>query len=88
MKFKLIPDKKFIKHYAKLTAAEKKQTDAKLIKLAENPLHPSLRTKRIQGTESLYESSVNMDIRLIWHYEEEQIILMLDIGRHDILNQC
>jgi len=87
MNFKLIPDKKFIKNYAKLTAAEQKQTDAKLIRLAENPLHPSLRTKRIQGTKSLYESSVNMDIRLIWHYEEKHIILMLDIGHHSILNQ-
>ena len=87
MNFKLIPDKKFIKNYAKLTAAEQKQTDAKLIRLAENPLHPSLRTKRIQGTKSLYESSVNMDIRLIWHYEGKHIILMLDIGHHNILNQ-
>ena len=87
MNFKLIPDKKFIKHYAKLTAVEKKQTDTKLIQLAENPLHPSLRTKRIQGTTSLYESSVNMDIRLIWHYENDRIILMLDIGHHNILDQ-
>jgi mRNA-degrading endonuclease YafQ of YafQ-DinJ toxin-antitoxin module len=81
MSFNIVPDKKFLKNYNKLTAAEKKQTDTKLLMLAENPLHPSLRTKRIQGTKSLYESSVNMDIRLIWHYEKERIILMLDIGR-------
>ncbi len=65
MSFKLIPDKKFAKHYSKLTAFERKQTDAKLIRLAENPLYPSLRTKRIQGTEALYESSVNMDISTV-----------------------
>ena len=87
MKFKLVPDKKFIRNYAKLTAVEQKQLDAKLIRLAENPFHPSLRTKRIQGTASLYESSVNMDIRLIWHYENKHIILMLDIGHHNILNK-
>ena len=87
MNFKLIPDRKFFKHYAKLTAAERKQTDAKLLLLAQNPLYPSLRTKRIKGSVSLYESSVNMDIRLIWHYEEKHIILMLDIGHHSILNQ-
>ncbi len=87
MSFKLIPDKKFAKHYSKLTAFERKQTDAKLIRLAENPLYPSLRTKRIQGTEALYESSVNMDIRLIWHYEGDCLIIMLDIGHHDILDQ-
>jgi len=87
MNFKIIPDKKFIKHYVKLSTAEKKQTDVKLKLLAENPIHPSLRTKRIQGTETLYESSVNMDVRLIWHYEKTRIIIMLDIGHHDILNQ-
>jgi len=87
MNFKLVPDKKFAKNYAKLTAVEKKQTDAKLLLLAENPLHPSLRTKRIQGTKTLYESSVNMDIRIIWHYEQKRLILMLDIGHHDVLNQ-
>ncbi len=87
MSFKLIPDKKFRKHYAKLTIVERKQTDAKLIQLADNPLHPSLRTKRIQGTEALYESSVNMDIRLIWNFEGDRIILMLDIGHHDILDR-
>ena len=87
MSFKLVPDKKFIKNYAKLTSTERKQTDKKLILLADNPLHPSLRTKRIRGTASLYESSVNMDVRLIWHWEQEIIILMLDIGHHSILNQ-
>ncbi len=87
MSFKLIPDKKFVKHYAKLSAFERKQTDIKLIQLAKNPLHPSLRTKRIQGTKVLYESSVNMDIRLIWHYEGDTLILMLDIGHHDILER-
>jgi mRNA-degrading endonuclease YafQ of YafQ-DinJ toxin-antitoxin module len=84
---KLVLGKKFSKHYNKLTVAEKNQTDAKLRLLSKNPLHPSLRTKRIQGTKSLYESSVNMSIRLIWHYEDERIILMLDIGHHDIIDQ-
>jgi len=87
MSYTLVPDKKFFKSYMKLTAVEQKQTDDKLIRLAENPLHSSLRTKRIRGTKSLFESSINMDIRLIWHYENDSIILMLDIGHHSILDQ-
>ena len=85
--FKLIPDKHFTKSYKKLSAQLRKQIDNKLLLLAENPNHPSLRTKRIQGTQRLYESSVNMDIRLIWHYEGDKLIILLDTGHHDILKQ-
>ena len=53
----------------------------------ENPLHPSLRTKKIQGAEDIWESSVNMDIRIIRFYENNELKLLLDIGHHDILNK-
>lgn len=39
---------RFQKHFRKLTAQEKNQLKTKLELLAENPSHPSLRTKRIQ----------------------------------------
>ena len=85
--FKLIPDKHFVKNYKRLTLQLQKQIDDKLLRLAENPNHPSLRTKRIKGTARLYESSVNMDVRLIWHYEDDTLIILLDVGHHDILKQ-
>jgi len=53
--------------------------------LVQNPIHPSLRTKRIQGSSDLYESSINMDIRIIWYYKSSQIIILADIGHHDLL---
>lgn len=76
---------RFQRHYKNLTAQEKKQLMKKLELLAENPLHPSLRTKRIQGTNDLFECSVNMDIRIIWYYEGDKMIILLDVGHHDIL---
>ena len=78
---------RFKKHFKALTANEKKQLQNKLRLLAENPLHPSLRTKRIQGTADLFECSVNMDIRVIWYYEGDVMIILLDVGHHDILKQ-
>ena len=57
--------RRFERHYKILTEQEKKQLQNKLVLLSNNPSHPSLRTKRIQGSDSLYESSVNMDIRII-----------------------
>ena len=76
---------RFKKHYAKLTGTEREQFKNKLRLFAENPSHPSLRTKRIKGTENLFEFSVNMDIRVIWFYEGEELVALVDIGHHDIL---
>jgi mRNA-degrading endonuclease YafQ of YafQ-DinJ toxin-antitoxin module len=69
-----------------LTGQEKKQIARKLTALSENPLHPSLRTKRVQGADGLFEASINMDMRVIWYYELEEMIILVDIGHHDILN--
>lgn len=82
---KFVFSKKFQKHFKSLNEQEKKQLRNKLELLSVNPLHPSLRTKRIQGTVNLFECSVNMDVRIIWFYEGEQIIVLLDVGHHDIL---
>ena len=40
---------------------------------------------KIQGIDGLFECSVNMDIRILWKYEDGKIILLLEIGHHDIL---
>jgi len=87
MAFQLSFTDRFHKSYKSLSADEKKQTMKKLALLAENPMHPSLRVKRIQGTEDLFECSVNMDIRIIWYYEGDKLIILLDIGHHDILKK-
>ena len=76
---------RFKKHFKTLSAQEKNQLKNKLTLLSENPSHPSLRVKRIQGTDDLYECSVNMDVRIIWYYDGDTMIILLDVGHHDIL---
>jgi len=44
-------------------------------------------TKKIKGSEILFESSINVSIRVIGTYRDDKVILMLDIGHHDILNR-
>ncbi len=87
MNFQITFTDRFEKHYRDLTEIEKKQLRNKLTILSENPLHPSLRTKRIQGTDNLFECSVNMDIRIIWYYEGNTMIILVDVGHHDILRK-
>ncbi len=87
MSYKIVLTDKFKKNYKKLDSNVKKQLNKKIEIMQVNPMHPSLRTKWIQGTNDLFEFSVNMDVRVIWHYAGEQLILLLDIGHHDILNR-
>ena len=87
MTYKFTFTDRFQKHFKSLTVHEKKQTRKKLELLSRNPMHPSLRTKHIKGTEDLFESSINMDIRTVWYYEGNIMIILVDIGHHDIFKQ-
>ena len=87
MAYKFTFTDRFKKNFKSFTDTEKKQILNKLKLLADNPSHPSLRVKRIQGTSDLFECSVNMNIRIIWYYEGDTIIILVDIGHHDILKK-
>ena len=87
MPYQITFTERFKKSYKSFSDVEKKQIANKLKLLAENPYHPSLRTKRIQGTSDLFECSANMDIRIVWHYEGDTMIILVDIGHHDILKK-
>lgn len=87
MPYRITYTKRFLKNLKRLNDNERNQLKKKLELLMQDPLYPSLRTKRIQGTTDLFEFSVNMDVRVIWEYDGETLILLLDIGHHDILNQ-
>lgn len=87
MAFKVTFTDRFYRHYKSLTEIEKRQLRNKLELLSINPLHPSLRTKKIQGTSDLFECSVNMDIRMIWYYEGSTIIVLVDVGHHKVLKK-
>ncbi|MCK9222308.1 MAG: type II toxin-antitoxin system RelE/ParE family toxin [Limnochordia bacterium] len=79
MNYKLKPTKSFEKDLKRLTRAEQKMVARKLKLLLENPFHRPLRTKKVRGFDGLLECSVNMDIRILWRHEGENIILILAV---------
>ena len=84
--YKLKYTKECEKNLKTLSAKEQKMVFNKLKILVQNPFYPSLRTKKVQGLNNVLEMSVNMDIRILWRYENGIIILLLDVGHHkDIL---
>jgi addiction module RelE/StbE family toxin len=74
--------RQFQKNFQSLSITEQKTVKAKIALLAKDPFYPSLRTKKVKGIENVFEMSVNMDIRIVWQYEDDVIILLLDIGHH------
>ena len=79
---KLFFSERFRKDYKLFSVDMKQLINAKLKIFTENPLHPSLRTKKIRGKEDIFETSINMHIRMTWNYHEGKILLRA-IGEHD-----
>lgn len=87
MSYSLTFSDTFKRHFEDFTDKQKKQIRNKLKILVENPAHPSLRVKRIKGTASLWEMSANMDIRIIFEFSDGTIIILVDVGHHNILKK-
>jgi mRNA-degrading endonuclease RelE of RelBE toxin-antitoxin system len=57
--------------------------DKSLLLLADNPKHPSLRIKRVQGTrEKLFEGRVSRDYRFTFQIDAN-VYLLRTVGPHN-----
>jgi len=75
----------FLDHLERLTLKERRVIERKIDILINDPDHPSLRTKKLNDN-NLYESSVSMDIRVIWRLNGN-LMVFEDVGHHDILKK-
>ncbi len=78
----LIYSSRFKKDYKKLSKELQEAVNSKLKLFIKNISHPSLRTKKIQGSKNDFELSINMNFRIVWQYAEDKIYLKA-IGTHD-----
>lgn len=85
--YRITYTKRFLKSFKKLSNSEQQLFQKKMEFFIKDTLHPSLRTKKINGHKDLYESSIDMRIRIIWYFENEELIVLVDIGYHDVLNK-
>ena len=77
----------FKRELKKLSDKYQKMVLKKLKILESNPYYPSLRTKKMEGSAGYYESSINMDIRILWYFKGNRIIVLTDVGHHDVLKK-
>lgn len=75
----------FIKNFKKLNKEDQTAFESQLNKFINKPIppfHPSLRIKKVQGTNGIFEMTITMGIRMTWEFTEDGILLR-NIGKHD-----
>jgi len=80
---KFVYSDSFKKNVSDLSFEEKVILKVKLTLMFQNPRHPSLRTKKIQGHKNIFESTITMGIRITWQYMKKDAILLRKIGPHN-----
>ena len=78
----LIFTKRFRKAYQQLPQPIQNKVKKALRLLDENPRYPSLRVKRIQGTDPLYEGRIDQKYRFSFEFDSEDILLR-NVDDHD-----
>jgi mRNA-degrading endonuclease RelE of RelBE toxin-antitoxin system len=69
--------------FAKLPANIKKKTRKALRLLAENPRHPSLQSKPIEGAKGIFEARVDQKYRLTFERLPDDVLRIRVVGKYD-----
>ena len=82
--FKVSRTESFAKDFKSLPKEIQQRAERAILLLTQDPLYPSLRTKKMKGTTDIWEASVSMSYRISYQLVGDKIILRR-IGTHDIL---
>jgi mRNA interferase RelE/StbE len=74
---------RFVRAYTRLPKSIRDKVDRQIMRLAENPRHPSLQTKPIRGAAGIYEARVDQTYRMTFERLENDVLLMRVVGKHD-----
>jgi mRNA interferase RelE/StbE len=75
--------RRFLKSFAGLQPAVQEKIKKQIALLAENPRHPSLQTKPIQGAPGIYEARVDVDYRMTYERDADDTLVLRVVGKHD-----
>ena len=79
---RLFYTERFQRAYAGLEDREADQVAKALRLLAEDLRHPSLRVKKMQGTDRIWEARASRALRLTFEMHEDRLVLR-NVGAHD-----
>jgi len=75
--------KTFRKFYGDLPGHIQKKVKKAIRLLSENPRHPSLRSKPIEGAPGIYEASVDIHYRMTYERLPGNVLRLRVVGKHD-----
>ena len=75
--------RRFLKSFARLPPAVLEKIKKQITLLAENPRHPSLQTRPIQGVPGIYEARVDIDYRMTYERDKDDTLVLRVVGKHD-----
>ena len=73
---------RFKKAWGHLTRGEQTLARKAIANLAADIRYPSLRVKKIQGVEDIWEARVSLSLRITFQIEPNMLVLR-NIGHHD-----
>lgn len=76
--------KRFDREFARLSKELQKLCAKALVLLADNPHHPSLRVKKMQGHPDIWEARLSEGYRVTFNMDGDVCILRR-VGPHDVL---
>ena len=74
----------FEQAYSRLTGQEKQSVLKAIAFLGENPRHPGLHVKKMEGRGNVWEARVSRRLRMTFEMSGETII-MRNVGEHDVV---
>jgi mRNA interferase RelE/StbE len=75
--------RRFLKSFIHLPVAIQEKVKKQLALLANDPRHPSLQTKPIQGATGIFEARVDIDYRLTYERDSEDTLVLRVVAKHD-----
>ena len=79
---RFIVTERFSRAYRNLPDELQRKADKALRLLQDNPKHPSLRIKKIQGTSGIWEARVDRSCRITLEMRSDAFLLR-NVGKHD-----
>jgi addiction module RelE/StbE family toxin len=78
--------KPFQRDYQGLPESIRKQVDKQIVQLMENPRHPSLHIKKMEGHPSVWEARITKGYRMTLQVDED-VFLLRRVGTHSVLKR-
>ena len=77
---------RFRRDYKKLTSQSQKRINQAFLQMERDLEHPSLETKKLKGTNSIWEARASKSLRITFNLKGKLIILRT-VGEHKVLNR-